>query len=382
MTPTGTRTVTFDDFRTTAGYVRPWHWSVSDGHPENDANYRIATIEATPVASALLAVPPNRRVLVEFPAGATSVSLPAQLDRYHRRFVVRVTIGRRGLDFMLDTGASHISIDRDVAQDLRLTEYSVYSNARNAARYVGTRTIVPAMNVGPLTLHDAVVDTIPHVGGDTGPYRIVGLLGFDFLEDVGLKLDYQNGSATAYEPSAFVAPTAPGTIDLDVRLGSHQPETEIAINGAIGSRFVLDSGGAGALLIDDSFRRLHPGAVVSADKASAPTQTLLGLGGAFETKLYKIAAMTVGSETFNDFYANVVTTSTAYTGYQDGLIGPDFLQLFTVFTDFPQRKVFLVPNEPGGKAIIPTPQDRTPEPVALPVPTDDLLGSFVPRPTH
>jgi len=379
VTPTGTTVTTFDDFRITAGYVRPWHWHVGDGHPENDADYRIASIETSAVDPALLAVPASRRTLVEFPAGMKVVPLPAQLDRDRQRFVVRVTIGKRGLDFMLDTGASRINIDRDVAQQLGLTEYTAYSNASDAARYVGTRTIVPAMSVGPLTLHDAVVETIPHVEGETGPYRVVGLLGFDFLEGVGLKLDYQHGTVSAYDPSAFVAPTTPGTIALDVRLGSHQPETTVSINGATGSRFVLDTGGAGAVLIDDYFRRLHPEAVRNADEGNARSEAMLGIGGQFETKLYKIGSMTVGNETFNDFYANVVTTSTAYTGNQDGLIGPDFFQLFTVYADFPHRKMFLVPNDVGRKAIIPSEPERTPVPLPALAPSDDLLGSFEPR---
>jgi predicted aspartyl protease len=380
--PIGTRIVTFDDFRTTAGFVRPWHWTVSDGHPENDAEYRIASIENTAVATAALAVPKPRRTLVEFPAGANSVTLPAQLDHDRRRFVVRVTIGKRGLDFMLDTGASRIVIDRDVARELGLTEYAVYSNAINAGRYTGTRSIVPSMAIGPLELHDVVIDTIPHVGGDTGPYRIVGLLGFDFLEDVCMKLDYQLGVATAYAPAAFVAPTNTGTIGLDVRLGSHQPETNVSINGAPGKRFVLDTGGAGVVLIDDYFRRLHPAAVVDAGNGDARSETMLGLGGTFETKLYKIASMTVGSETFNNFYANVVTTSTAYTGNQDGLIGPDFFELFTVYTDFPRRKMYLVPNDFRQKAIIPTDIENTAPPPPIVVPTDEELGSFAPRLPH
>ena len=37
----GTTTYVYDDFRTVDGYTRPYHWTTSDGHPENTTESRV-----------------------------------------------------------------------------------------------------------------------------------------------------------------------------------------------------------------------------------------------------------------------------------------------------------------------------------------------------
>jgi predicted aspartyl protease len=348
--PTGTRTIAYDDFRTTAGYTRPWHSTHRDGHPENDEEFRIQSIDGSAVSDAQLAIPPNRRTLVEFPAGISSVSLPVRLS--HGKFIVRVNVGGRGLDFILDTGASGIVIDRDIAGQLGLQEYGSYSSAVNAGRFTGTSVVVPTMKVGPLTMHDVVVSTTPHVGiDDPGEYKVVGLLGFDFIDAVALKLDYESGSITAMTPEAFQAPTDPYTIDLDVRLGTYRPATSVVVNGELGERFVLDTGGVGGLMIFDYFQRRYPDAMVDEGSIRNTTLTFHGVGGGFDAKPYKLRAIKIGQVTFTDFVAWAVASPASYSGNEDGLIGAGLLELFTVYTDYADGKMYLAPNALGRSGI-------------------------------
>lgn len=340
ITANETQTTTYDDFRTTEGYTRAWHRTVSDGHIENEASFTIDADDVKPIAAADLAVPSDRRRLVEFPAGTTTLAIPTRLEQ--GKFVVRIMVGERGLDFLLDSGASGIVIDRDVAQSLGLPEYASYSNAANAGRYVGTTTIVPDMSLAGLRMHDVVVETTPNVGVAGFDFKVVGLLGFDFLRDVDLKLDYNHASITAYEPSSYVAPAGAHTIALAVRLGSFVPQTTVAINGAVGTRFVVDTGGLGALMVDDYFRRRYPTAVV--DERNAPEQRLFrGVGGSFSADRVTLKEFTLGSATFENAGAYVVTTRGAYEDRDDGIVGVDLLHAFTVDLDLPHDKIFLVP---------------------------------------
>ena len=272
VSPVGTSTTSYDDFRTTAGYTRPWHSVSSDGHVENDVVRTATGIAAGSITQAALAIPKTRRALVEFPPGRTSVILPGGRTSASKKFIVRVTIAGRGLDFLLDTGSAGIVMDRDVAQSLDLKESGVFSSAANAGRYTGSTVVVPHMNVGPLEMHDVAISTIPNLGEDEPQYKIDGLLGFDFLDAVAAKLDYVNGTVTAYDPAALVPPAGPHVIALDVRLGSESPELpDRAINGAVGSRFTIDTGGAGGLMLFDSYRRRNPSAAV--DMHNSPRTT-------------------------------------------------------------------------------------------------------------
>jgi hypothetical protein len=67
ISPTGIRTTTFDDFRTTAGYTRAWHIAIGDGHEENDSTYTITNIDTSAISRTQLAVPASNRALVVFP---------------------------------------------------------------------------------------------------------------------------------------------------------------------------------------------------------------------------------------------------------------------------------------------------------------------------
>jgi predicted aspartyl protease len=338
-----TTTTTYADFRTVGGYTRAWRVATADGHPENDRTDTITADDIRPVPTSDLAVPPDRRTLVEFPPGETTVKLPAQLDRADSKFIVRLSVGGRGLDFLLDSGASGITIDRDLARSMGFGEFDAFSNAENAGRYVETTTIVPKIAIGDITMHDVVVGTTPNLGIDHDGFKVVGLLGFDFLRGASVKLDYVNETAIAYTPASFVPPSAGAdTIALGVGLDSYVPETAISINGSTGKHFIIDTGGAGALMIFDDFRRRFPDAVVD-ERHARQSQEFGGIGGYFDTKAMILTQYKIGTANFTHSGAYVIDSSKLYNG-ADGIVGPEILRIFVVYLDLAHGKVYLVPN--------------------------------------
>jgi len=349
--PRETTTYAYDDFHTTSGYTRPWHWTVRDGHSENDAEYRVVRDDVGPVTDADVAIPPTRRDLVRFPAGKNSVELPVRFDE--DKFIVHVRVGSRGLDFALDTGADGITIDSDVAQQLGLEAHGTMSNAVNAGRFTSSRVIVPEMDVGDLTMRDVVADTVPHfAGGRERIYRTVGLLGFDFIAALVLRMDYEHGTVTAIAPETFAPPSDPLTNALTVRLGTDQPLTDVTVNGALGERFAIDTGASGGVMLFDSFARRHPEVTSGKDAVGLGVQTFNGAGGMFETRRYQLGSVRIGKVNFTGFQANVVDSKGAYDDGTDGLIGTDFLRLYTLYTDYVDSTLYLVPNELGRAGIV------------------------------
>ncbi|GAC1539308.1 MAG: hypothetical protein NVS3B16_00060 [Vulcanimicrobiaceae bacterium] len=342
--PSATTTYAYDDFRTVAGVTRAWHWTVRDGHSENDAEYRLEN-EEPDVRAADVAIASSRGTFVEFPAGSHRAQLPVREER--GKFYVRVTIGNRGLDFMLDTGASAITMDERVARELGLRVYGRSSNAVNAGRIKTGRVLVPSVAVGALHMHDVTMLITPSLDEGTGTVRAVGLLGFDFIGALALELDYQHATVTAFEADAFVAPTTPHTVPLDIRLATQTPMTDVTINGALGERFVIDTGASASLLIFDYFRRLHRGALVDLGGGAFRDRHFGGAGGAFETQPFQLASVRLGAAEFRDFLAFAVRSKAAYASEIDGFFGTEFLQLFNVYLDYANSRIYLEPNDLG-----------------------------------
>jgi predicted aspartyl protease len=340
-----TTVTTYDDFRSTLGHTQAWHRHSEDGSPDDATDYHVTAIDEA-VAPEDVKIP-GGKPFVEFPAGSASIKLPATMA-VDGKFLVRVTIAGRGLDFVLDTGAAGIIINEDVARELGLKIYATHSNPFNAGRFSESETIVPEMRVGDLTMHDVAISTIPDIGMELPKaYKAVGLLGFDFIADLSLKLDYENGAVTAMAFGSFTPPADPRTIALPIRIGTGQPETDVTVDGALGERFVLDTGGVGGLLIFDYFARRHPEALV--DEGGRPDENVYfrGAGGEFKADPIQLKSVLIGQVNFANFVAYRVR-GTSYSSNQDGVIGPAFFRYFTLYTDYGNSELYLTPNDVGG----------------------------------
>jgi predicted aspartyl protease len=348
VTPNGTIVTTYDDIRPDHGRTFAHHIQVADAVAKTLTDRHVTEYVPDEAGEGDVAVPAPRRNLVVFPPGTTSVELPAKFGPGH--IYVRVMIGDRGLDFVLDTGASGITIDSDVARELHLRAYDTHQ-AVTAGAYTTARAIVPEMRVGTLTMHDVAVREIPQ-GWNTAPdVKEVGLLGFDFLAELGVTIDYERGRVSVVPASAYAPPFAPNTIPLAVRIGSGQPHTTVAVNGAIGERFILDTGGAGTFLIFDYFARRHPEALRDEGRGPDRNIHIRGIGGDVAVVPYQLASLKLSNVNFTHFLGYRVANASAYAFNDDGVIGSDFLKLFTVSLDYADSKVYLVPNKDGRAAM-------------------------------
>jgi predicted aspartyl protease len=333
---------TFEDFRTDArGRTRPWHYFGGDDRPDNDFDYHLTRDELDPdVSDADVAIPHDRRTLVEFPAGAETVRLPVRIER--GRIYVRVTIAGRGLDFLLDTGASAITINDGVARELGLSVYG-RSTQTVAGSFSTGRVVVPAVELGPLAMHDVVMRTVPFAASEAKTVRVVGLLGYDFLDAVGLKIDYAAGEIEANRPGAIVAP--PGAGALEVRLNSGTPVVRATIGSASGDDFIIDTGAAFSYVLFQRFARAHPDAIETGARESYGN----GVGGTFGYRSIETKRVVLGPWSFDDADGVEALSANAF-GFdnEDGLIGADILRRFTVYLDYAGNHVYLATTPHSG----------------------------------
>jgi hypothetical protein len=202
------------------------------------------------------------------------------------------------------------------------------------------------MRVGDLALHDVVVDTVPSLEGrsELGDYKVVGLLGFDFIADVALKLDYLNAAVTASVPAGFAPPVDANGFAVDLRLDDAEPVTSITVNGAKSDDFLIDTGAYGSLIFFDRFARRHRTALVDEGGGAHRDIQLSGIGGELAIKPYQLKLVNIGGVNFHDFVAYAVQNRDAYDDGFDGTIGPSFLQLFDIYFDYAHAKAYFIFN--------------------------------------
>ena len=76
--------------------------------------------------------------------------------------------------------------------------------------------------------------------------------------------------------------------------------TDVTINGALGERFILDTGGVGTFLIFDYFARRYPEALKDKGEGARSRPVVFrGIGGAFETRPYQIAELKLGEHSLH-----------------------------------------------------------------------------------
>jgi len=328
----------------------PQHWHVHNIDSALDLDYTRVSYDTGFVSDADVAIPPDRRQLVEFPPGVDSVVLPTIFGRGNHIYV-RLTVDGTGYDFLLDSGAGvGISVDPSAVAKMHLKTFNAMQNSANAGRIDTATARIDSLAIGPLTMHDIVVREIPFTNEDAG-VKGVGLLGFDFFAELGVAIDYEHQTVTVHRYGTYTIPQGPGTNVIPIRLDTQLPEVTARINGAIAERIALDTGGYGPFLLFDYFARRHPEALV--DKGGqglrAPQIQLRGVGGFFSTRAYNLPEIDLGSFRYVDFIGWVVT-SNSYGGNQDGLFGPDFLKVYDVFFDYPNGQVALTLNATGHRA--------------------------------
>lgn len=343
--PDSRLTITYDDYRPLDGEMRSWHVHMSDGRQQNDRDYRVTSDDFNVrVADADIGIPEGGASIVTFPADATAVRLPAHLDE--GKVIVRLTINGRGLDFALDSGADGIVLDSEVAKELGIKTFGK-SIQTTAGSYEATQAVIPEIGVGPVTMHNTFIDCLPfnqRLGFGT---KIVGLLGFDFIANAVVSIDYEHGIVTASPPDTFVAPLA--GIELGATLDDGVPYVVAQVGSAVGDHFILDTG-SDDVMIFSAFADAHPDDVADEGlgrsiNAMLPFLSARGVGGEIPETLTQVASYQFGTVTFDDFLVSRTHGHTAFEGEdQDGLVGYEVLRYFTVTLDYRNGTIYLKPG--------------------------------------
>jgi hypothetical protein len=321
--------VTYEDYRTFDGIPEPSRVRTIDSYGnERIIDLLSRTLDLTPDPHDV-DMAPNRRSLVEFPAGITNVHLPLRI--VNGLCVVKVRIGAKDYDFLLDSGAAGIVIDPSIVDEQHLDSYGSRVGA-TLGTFVETTSIVPLMSVGALRMRAVVtrVVTLPfHLDDRT---RIAGLLGFDFFLDTVVHVDFDHGIANAIAPATFKPPADAAALPL--ALDDRTPVVRAHVGGLAG-RIVLDTGANRSVFAPTFVSRFD-----SPLDPSTPLAQFRGLGGTgtaatVHLKSFDIAALPLGDV--------VVDVSGADMGAEDidGTAGTDLLHAYDMFFNYRTQTLYV-----------------------------------------
>ena len=115
---------------------------------------------------------------------------------------------------------------------------------------------------------------------------------------------------------------------------------EVSLDGVLASRFIVDTGDSlGSFTIFDYFMDRHP----NVGARSARGIAVKGVGGDTRAQLFSAHSFRIGTYNFVDFTGTRMGSG-SYAVAEDGLIGTEFLDLFTLDFDYPHGMMYLTPT--------------------------------------
>lgn len=323
-----TATTEYSDYRNVFGRMRPFKWAYSDGYPENaeSGETLIFQRDADPISLA----PPESYAMFTVPRGAP-LELPARFDRGF--ITIPVTIGGQTLDFALDTGSSSLAIDPGALRRLGIASYG-QAKERIGGDYDVQRSIVPALSVGALQMHNVELDVVP-VDFESH----VGLLGCDFFASGIVGIDIKAKRVTITAPDSF-DPKALGLVPIPLKLDDCVPDVDASFDGVSGT-FLLDTGAGGTILQPPFARKLH-----SAQPLSPGDRSRVGfIGGDVPGADYEIPNLRLGPILFRHAIAFVPSNRTSDYATDDGIIGRDVMQYYVIYFDYGTGTAYVKVNQ-------------------------------------
>jgi len=330
-----TNTAIYGDYRRVSGQMVPWTRTYSGDYYKGERRFAVLSYAQVPKSTVNLAIPQSTTLFNV--QGHDSVTIPA--DFTTDGIIVRMNVGQRGLDLVLDSGSSSIVVNASAASDLGLALHDKHVESFGGL-YTTAQARISDVSVGGLHAPSAVIDVAPVDDNVAPTERAVGLLGCDFFASGALEIDFAHSSLTLYarSPSDLVAK---GWTEVPIAVDDCVPLVKARFSGAPG-QFIMDTGAYSSVLYDHYFAQFKN------DVAPAKGDPLIDTGafiGGDEVKLqgYSMRTFGIGDLLFADATVVVPLTKKVQDSDYDGLIGRSTLSSFTVLFDYANQRVYLKP---------------------------------------
>ena len=303
------------------------------------ANYTSVSAGETPAEMTPVEIAPPEMVLE-----GKAAQVPFRT--FHNLILVDVAVnGGEPRPFILDTGASGTVVDIaavEVGADADLG--TVTMRGAGGEEEVGLVKL-DSLDLGGARLLGPAVARV-----DLAPLRrmigvdLAGVIGYDFLRNFVVEVDYDNSSVTFYDPDSFAEPEGVSFIRADTNTG--HPIVEMAVGGYDG-RFVVDLGNPGPIIFEGPYVAEHD--LIGQAEAKLPA-LMKGAGGPKATKAYvvRMDEATIAGYTLKGPIVVLTAEPEAAALCGEGLVGNvgwDVLSRFTFYVDYPGGRMGLAPSD-------------------------------------
>lgn len=169
------------------------------------ASDRVATAALEQWGRAFANIEPERTTFPDAP-----VTLPLQMTEAGTP-AIRISVNGKNYEFWLDTGSSMTVVSSDVAAAARIP--IIAADTLQVRTFAGMAQVRPALvrtiQIGAITLLNTPAIVIDESmmkvrtsrdGGPIKSYRVDGILGWDFIRQFDMVLDFQRGAVTLSKP--------------------------------------------------------------------------------------------------------------------------------------------------------------------------------------
>lgn len=265
-----------------------------------------------------------------------STSVPFWLEGNHVLFAAKIN-GKGPFTMILDTGGQAVlTVATAKALAVQATGNTAVGGVGDGVEGSG---YVHGLDVqiGDFTLHDqtAMILDLPNL---PPPARAMqGMLGYELLRRVIVKVDYKTNMLTLSDPKTFDRKHAGIAIPFDY--SDHMPEVAGSFEGIKG-RFRIDTGSGSELVVSSpavlqhGLRQRHP---VGVRRTSAG-----GIGGTTTAYMTRSDDLTIGAIRFDHFVTNLSSqkggafADPSYTGN----VGGGLLKRYVVTFDYPRQSLY------------------------------------------
>ena len=307
-------------------------------------------------------IPPSAIIQSANRAAKANAPVEVPFELANRHIILKVKVGdSRPLSFVLDTGDKYSVISMDRAQELglklkgNLQMGGAGAEQRQGAFVEDASFTIPGLPgfSQPLSLALPIGKMAAGLGHDFD-----GLLGFDFIKEFVVELDYDARVLRLHDKDKFTY-SGPGEsipIDLKTKHSAGHPILEAEVTPLGGSpmkgKYVLDIGAGLALALYSPFVNQHQLLATSPKTIKAFGA---GAGGEIKGQIGRVAELKIGQFRIS----NPVTlfsedTAGAFASAEvAGNIGMQIASKFKLFLDYGRNRIIFEPT-----ASFPEPFDR------------------------
>jgi hypothetical protein len=335
-----TRTELYSDIRDVSGVKMPFRVRATRGDARHDEFVTVDLMEFnTPLTAVRFAQPEPPKPDFAFPAGRPQVDVPFEL--YNGHLFVKVMLNGKGpYRMVFDSASSSVLLPKTAAA--------------LAIAPPGGEGNVSVVRVDRVDLGGVLLERQSFATADIGDFLrrtegmadIAGVIGFEIFKRLPVKLDYERGRATLYDPGKFKY--AGSGASVPVMLRGQQAAVRGRVDGEAGL-FLVNTGNRGSLTLSQSFaddRKLR-------ERYASKVEAVYGasVAGLLRATLARVRTLELGEVTINDPVTMLSLTDAGAVADRElaGSVGNGILMRFAVTFDFPGGSLYFDKTASTGK---------------------------------